>query len=202
MNNASNGLDRTRGRLRGAAAEHWPFALSALALGCAVAPLGFGNGAADHARAVSAVYGEWPSEWQGQPLQPLALSAVEQRFSARFPGRIARFALTDAGSELVLRDVQRPTRMLHPAEDCWRGIGWQVQSARLVREGARAAGSGEGALWRCFEAARDGRRVQVCERIVDAAGLAFTDTSAWFWAAWLGDSRGPWRAITRVEPLL
>ena len=177
--------------LRHHAAEQWPVLLIALCLWCALSPLARGERTASppaqpHRR-------EWPTEWHGQALQPLALSAVEQRFSVRFPGRIARFALPDR-SELVLREVLRPTRMLHPAADCWRGIGWQVQGARLARDD-------ESVLWRCFEAVKDGQRVRVCERIVDAEGQAFTDTSAWFWAASLGSSRGPWQAVTRVEGL-
>jgi hypothetical protein len=178
-------------RLHDHAAEQWPFALVALALWCAMLPLAL-NGRAQTA-AAPAPREEWPVEWRGQPLQPLALSAVEQRFSAQFPGRIARFALADQ-SELVLREVTRPTRMLHPAADCWRGIGWQVQPARLVQDV-------EASLWRCFEAERQGQRVRVCERIVDAQGQAFTDTSAWFWAASLGHSHGPWQAVTHVEGL-
>ena len=183
---------------RGWAQAHWPYALTALLLCCAMLPLA-GNGRAASPPATSAPGTserpqEWPREWRGQALQPLARSAVEQRFAERFPGRIARFRVAD-GDELVLREVQRPTRMLHPAADCWRGIGWQVGTARLVRDDA------DRALWRCFEATRDGRRVRVCERIVDAQGLAFTDTSAWFWAASLGRSVGPWQALTRVQGL-
>jgi len=87
--------------------------------------------------------------------------------------------------------------MLHPAADCWRGIGWRVGAAQLLRDD-RAA---ESVLWHCFEAAHDGRRVRVCERIVDAQGRAFTDTSAWFWAASLGQSVGPWQAVTLVQGL-
>ncbi|HET9205271.1 MAG TPA: hypothetical protein VFO28_03465, partial [Burkholderiaceae bacterium] len=56
-------------------------------------------------------------------------------------------------------------------------------------------------LWRCFVAERDGERLRVCERIVDADGQAFVDASSWFWAASLGRSTGPWRAVTRVEGL-
>lgn len=183
-------------RLRDAAAQQWPFALVALALWCAMLPLGLPTRAASAPPAPTPA-AEWPARWRGQVLQPLAMSAVEQRFAAQFPGRIARFALAD-DSELVLREVTRPTRMLHPAADCWRGIGWRVQTARLVRDD-------EATLWRCFEATRgDGAqaaRVRVCERIVDAQGQAFTDTSAWFWAASLGHSRGPWQAVTRVEGL-
>lgn len=178
-------------RLRDGATEQWPFALVALLLWCAMLPLALTPQA--QAQPMAAASTEWPAEWRGQALQPLATSTVERRFAAQFPGRVARFALADQ-SELVLREVTRPTRMLHPAADCWRGIGWQVQSARLVRDD-------EAALWRCFEATRDGRRVRVCERIVDAQGHAFTDTSAWFWAASLGRSQGPWRAVTHVEGL-
>jgi hypothetical protein len=178
------------------AAEQWPFALVALALWCALLPLALHGRAATALPAAST--GEWPTQWHGQPLQPRALSAVEQRFALQFPGRIARFALADE-SELVLREVTRPTRMLHPAADCWRGIGWRIETTRLEREGAD--NNDDSALWRCFEASRDGQRVRVCERIVDAQGRAFTDTSAWFWAASLGRSAGPWQAVTRVSAL-
>jgi hypothetical protein len=182
-------------RLAHHAAEQWPFALFALALWCAMLPLALGQRDAPTSAAapVAASSGEWPAQWQGQSLQPLALSPVEERFARQFPGRIARFALADQ-SELVLREVTRPTRMLHPAADCWRGIGWRIEAARLERDG-------DAALWRCFEAVRDGERVRVCERIVDASGQAFTDTSAWFWAASLGKSQGPWQAVTHVEGL-
>lgn len=179
-------------RLRHHAAEQWPHAIVALALWCAMLPLALSGRAATSAPPPS---GEWPVEWRGQPLQPLGLSPVEQRFASQFPGRIARFALADGG-ELVLRDVRRPTRMLHPAADCWRSIGWSIRSTRLARDEQQSD-----TLWRCFEAERHGQHVRVCERIVDAQGRGFTDTSAWFWAASLGQSSGPWQAITHVQGL-
>ncbi|MDH5329572.1 MAG: hypothetical protein OEW27_06465 [Aquincola sp.] len=186
-------MNRRLEHLRRHAAEQWPFALVALCLWCAMLPLARNGRAA--APLPPAPQVEWPREWRGQPLQPLSRSPVEERFAARFPGRIARFALADR-SEIVLREVQRPTRMLHPAADCWRGIGWNVHSTRLVRD------DGDGrTLWRCFEAERNAERVRVCERIVDAQGRDFTDASAWFWAASLGKSSGPWQAITHVRGL-
>lgn len=185
--------------LRGWAWAHWPTALGALLLGCALLPLAAPAPAAP-APARLTVHrepAEWPREWAGQALQPLSRSAVEARFATEFPGRIARFRLADSGDELVLRDVQRPTRMLHPAADCWRGIGWQVGATSLVRDSM----SPEARLWRCFEARRDGQRLRVCEHIVDAEGRVFTDTSAWFWAASLGQTAGPWQAVTTVRGL-
>ena len=181
-------------RLRRWAQAQWPCALTATLLWCAMLPLAGSVRTAAASDSAAPAADEWPREWRGRPLQPLARSAVEARFAERFPGRIARFRIADAGEELVLREVQRPTRMLHPAADCWRGIGWRIGTTQLVRDD-------ETSLWRCFEATQAGERVRVCERIVDANGLGFTDTSAWFWAASLGQSVGPWQAVTRVQGL-
>jgi hypothetical protein len=140
----------------------------------------------------SARSAEWPAAWEGRPLRPLALGIVEQRFASRFPGQIAR--LTDGEQVLVWREVQRPTRMLHPAADCYRGLGYRIEQARLERDA-------EQRLWRCFLAVQGGRKLRVCERIVDANGQAYTDASTWFWAAQLGRSTGPWQAITTARAL-
>jgi hypothetical protein len=135
---------------------------------------------------------ELPAQWQGQPLRPLALSEVEQRFARQFPGTLAR--MTDGHQVLVLRAVHRPTRMLHPAADCYRALGYSIGRQQLQLDAQQQ-------LWRCFEAARAGRGLRVCERIVDDRGTGFTDASAWYWAALLGQSQGPWQAITVASPL-
>ncbi|HSV34174.1 MAG TPA: hypothetical protein VLI46_01395, partial [Ramlibacter sp.] len=124
---------------------------------------------------------ELPRQWQGQSLRPLALSDVEQRFARQFPGTLAR--MTDGHQVLVLRAVHRPTRMLHPAADCYQGLGYAIARQQLQQDG-------DGRLWRCFDAERGGQRLRVCERIVDAQGAGFTDASAWYWAALLGQSQG------------
>jgi len=132
---------------------------------------------------------DWPTHFRDQPLTPLPLSELEQRFARRFPGAIARFS---AGNRvLVLRQVHRPTRQLHPASDCFAALGYTVSRPRPVADG-------NGAQWSCFAATRDGTRVRVCERIHDSDGRAWTDTSSWFWAAQYGG--GPWWATTVVEP--
>ena len=165
---------------------------------------------------------EFPATWQGAPLRPLALSEVEQRFARRFPGTLARFAVGppqgktapsggsagreatsvgafgfDGSQVLVVRSVDKPTRMLHPAVDCYQGLGYRIAAQQLELDR-------EQKLWRCFEATLStpgGQRLRVCERIVDAAGQGFTDTSAWYWAAAMGQSPGPWQAITVARPL-
>ena len=159
---------------------------------CAMVPAWRTTSASAAPPGASDVAREWPATWEGQPLRPLALSAVEQRFAARFPGRMVR--LTDGEQVLVLREVLQPTRMLHPAADCYRGLGYRINQAQLERDAQQR-------LWRCFVAERDGRRTRVCERIVDAQGQAYTDASSWFWAAQLGQSTGPWQAITTARAL-
>ena len=142
---------------------------------------------------VEAGFHEWPAEWDGAPLRPMALGEVEQRFAQHFPGAIAR--LTDGEGVFVLRQVNRPTRMLHPAADCYRALGYQVTQVRLERDAQER-------LWRCFAAQRKkGQTLRVCERIVDAEGRAFTDTSAWYWSAAGGRSQGPWQAVTVARPM-
>jgi len=135
---------------------------------------------------------ELPTEWQGMPLRPLALSEVELRFARHFPGTLAR--MTDGHQVLVLRTVNQPTRMLHPATDCYRGLGYRIRNEQLEEHTDKTR-------WRCFIAERDGRAVRVCERIEDAQGQGFTDTSAWYWASAAGQSTGPWEAITVATPL-
>ena len=143
--------------------------------------------------AAAMAFHEWPREWDGAPLRPLALSEVEHRFAERFPGSMAR--LTDGQQVLVLRQVNAPTRMLHPAAECYRALGYGIAQARLERDLHER-------LWRCFVAERaGGQKIRVCERIVDAGGGAFTDTSAWYWAAASGRSHGPWQAVTLAKPI-
>jgi len=153
---------------------------------------------------------EWPTTWEGRPLRPLAAGPVEQRFARQFPGEIVRMSVArppeearsageaegrpvfDGQRVLVLRHATAPTRMLHPAEDCYRGLGYRIADTRLEQDAQQR-------LWRCFIARRaGGAPLRVCERTTDAQGQAFTDTSAWYWAAVAGRSTGPWLAVTTV----
>jgi len=171
------------------AESRWASLFALVFVACGLAPL-LRPLAAAPAHVVA--WPEPPRSWHGRALRPLALAEVEQRFADRFPGRVMR--ATDGDNVLVFRDLDVPTRMLHPAADCYRGLGYRILEARLERDAERA-------LWRCFEAERAGRRVRVCERIVDAGGASFTDASSWFWAAQLGRSHGPWQAVTVASPL-
>ncbi len=139
---------------------------------------------------------EWAEpQWVPQhgSIRRLDLSPLEQRFARQFPGHIGRF--TDGRDEWIVRVMDQPTRMLHPAADCFQGMGYTVSAPR-VRLDRR------GESWRCFKATRNGRTLQVCERIFDAQSGRWTDASSWYWAALLGAARqgsGPWWAVTHVE---
>jgi exosortase/archaeosortase family protein len=138
---------------------------------------------------------EWPTHFRGQPLTQLPPTALEARFAARFPGAVARF--TDGGQLLIVRQVRRPTRLLHPASDCFRAAGYAVAMAQAAVDGA-------GVRWRCFVATRADEKLRVCERIGErfdaGAHDGWTDVSAWFWGAQWSPAPA-WWAVTVVTPL-
>jgi hypothetical protein len=164
-----------------------PIGVIAFALVCAgaaVAPL------FTHASKASADgFPGWPARFEGAPITPLALSPVEERFQQNFPGRVGRF--TDGRRELILRWVAEGSRKLHPASDCFKANGYALVALPIaVKDGER---------WSGFTAARGKQQYEVRERIVDAAGGQWSDVSAWYWAVQLGQTKGPWWAVTVAQ---
>lgn len=101
----------------------------------------------------------WSPHFEGKPLKKLQLSEREKYFNNGFPGDIAK--LTDGKKVLVIRWVTRATRKLHPARDCFKGVGYQV---RVLSQ--RADNEGQGWSSR-FEAIKNGEKALVLERIFD-----------------------------------
>jgi hypothetical protein len=132
----------------------------------------------------------WPSSFEGRPLRELPLSEREERFGAGFPGRIGRF--TDGQRELILRWVAAPTRQLHPAADCFQGLGYSTTPPAFWREA-------DGSAWHRFTASRGSVRLTVREAILEGRASRWTEVSQWYWEALLGQTRGPWWAITVAE---
>lgn len=125
----------------------------------------------------------------GERIEPRPLTALEQSFARQFPGRIDRYV--DAGGGVwIVRAMTRPTRRLHPAADCFRGLGYTVAAPRVHVDAA-------GERWSCFAARRDGRERRVCERLFDGGDGRWTDVSSWYWSSLLRPA-GPWWAVTRV----
>jgi hypothetical protein len=157
---------------------------------CALAALVPLRPAAPHARSADAFPG-----WAMAPLPAastnIPLGPREARFAEDFPGRIGAFS--DGTRTMVARWVYTPTRKLHPAADCLRALGYEIRPAPIFA-------AADGSHWAASNAHRGADRLCVRERIVDATGHEWTDVSAWFWAATLGHSAGPWWAITVFEP--
>jgi exosortase len=186
---------RPAGHLIDAGSPAKALALSMTMMGfvfLAVLPLAMPNRANAHDLVEAAVI-EWPTQFDGQPLRPLALSAVENSFADEFPGAIARFA--NGRQSVTLRYVNRATRKLHPAADCYRGLGYTITHISLEQRIAKASHTAP-TLQRCFIATKGDRQLRVCEYIEDQAGHSFTDASSWYWAAVAGQSQGPWQAVT------
>ena len=132
----------------------------------------------------------WPTHFEERALHELPLSAREESFQQGFPGQIARFS--DGHRELVMRWVTTDTRLLHPASDCYRGLGYQVTPDPLTIDS-------RGRHWGAFHARKNGHTVQVREIIYSADDQNWSDASSWYWSAALQRSRGPWWAVTVVE---
>lgn len=123
----------------------------------------------------------WPKTWNGHYLEPLPLTKQEATFAQQFPGKIAVFS---AGpNKLIYRWVSRPTRKLHSSSDCLRAAGWSIQ--------AEKPGS--------FIAQSNHLRFAVNETITSSQ-QTWNEVSAWFWAATLRKTSGPWWAVTVIQP--
>ena len=72
----------------------------------------------------------WPATFEGMPLRLLPKTEREGRFEQDFPGRIARF--TDGRREIIVRWITQESRTLHPAADCFRGLGYGGRAAAAV----------------------------------------------------------------------
>lgn len=122
-------------------------------------------------------------------LYQLPLTPIEKRFAIGFPGYIGRFS--DGNTVWVVRHISHPTRMLHAASDCYRGLGYKVSNPRVVSQANNAR-------WRCFTAERQ-HKLQVCERIFDNNKSEWTDVSAWYWETLFESGKHEWWAVTQVN---
>lgn len=131
----------------------------------------------------------WPARYEERALSPLPPGVGDALLARDFPGHIARFS--DGRRQLVLRQVARATRMLHPPRDCFAGLGYAIDPLPM-----RPVTGGHAS---CFAAGRGSVRLRVCEQVIDAQGRVFPDVPSWYWPALLGTSRGPWLAAMSVE---
>src|SRR5262245_53616499 len=150
-----------------AAARIAPIALVLAAFMAALAPL-LSQASSRDTVAADAFPG-WPTHFENRALNQLPLTRSEEVFVRDFPGRVGRF--DDGRRQIIVRWVTGATRMLHPAADCFRGIGYTVSP-----QPARRAAGGE--VMSCFRAVRDAETLTVCELIRNEAGEHWPDVSA------------------------
>lgn len=132
----------------------------------------------------------FPKTFEGKQLKQLDLTEREKLFLQGFPGEIKRF--TDGNREVIIRYVSTATRKLHPASDCFEGIGYSVKSLPIrIDENENK--------WSCFIATKDGENLKVCERIFTISGDSWTDVSSWYWSALSNTSEKGYWAITFAE---
>ncbi len=133
----------------------------------------------------------WPAQIDGRTITQLPLSPREERFAANFPGRIGRFS--DGTREIILRWVEEETRLLHPAADCVKGLGYSITHAPLHIDDS-------GQSWSRFLATRSGESLRISERIYSVDGKhSWTDASSWYWHSLLSRQTGPYWAVTVAE---
>lgn len=131
----------------------------------------------------------WPTTFEGRPLRRLPAGPGDALLARDFPGHVARFG--DGQRQVVLRQVARATRLLHPPRDCFAALGYAIEPLPM-----RAVPGGRAS---CFAARRKGTRLTVCEHIRAADGSVQPDVPSWYWPALTGRSAGPWLAVMTVE---
>jgi len=132
----------------------------------------------------------WPATFEGRRLRATPLTPQETAFNTSFPGRIARFE--DGTRVIIWRWITQPTHRVHSAMNCLHSSGWHVTPQPMHHDAA-------GGTWSCFLAERRDVRLRVREQCTDSSGGIWPDVPAWFWAAWMGHSTGPWQVVTVAE---
>ena len=131
------------------------------------------------------------TSYQGIPVTRVALNKAEETFYRDFPGTIAVYQTGQ--HKLIVRQINRATRKLHPASHCLRAEGFGTGSETVVKDE-------DGVAWLSYSITRHGEIFHVKEHITcPTSGRSWPEISAWFWHAFLNPSDGPWEAVTVIE---
>jgi exosortase/archaeosortase family protein len=164
-----------------------PLALTIAALCAAAAPSFSGTDIAQRSHNAPEI-----DHFYGHPITKIALSPVEENFYAHFPGSIAIYEGRDF--KLIVREVTRATRKLHPASHCLRAEGFHIGDKTTITDD-------EENRWLTYTASRNGNEWNVRERITQKTdGKQWTEISAWYWHAFFHPKEGVWIAETTIVP--
>lgn len=138
----------------------------------------------------------WPNHYENKHLTALDLTEKERVFVQGFPGEVGRFS--DGTREIIIRWVESPTRWLHPAADCFKGVGYAI-SPLPVHYNLDDVAMG------CFLASKNKQSLRVCEYVIDAETddkrETWSDVPSWYWQAILSDDDNSWWSVVVAENL-
>lgn len=130
------------------------------------------------------------THYQGTPLTRIPLSASEKKFYRNFPGSIAVYETAEL--KLIVRQVNRATRKLHPASHCLRAEGFRI-GEKTVRPDEN------GKRWLSYTINRNSETFLVKERITSSTtNQVWQEISAWYWYALFHPGEGSWEAVTVI----
>ena len=131
------------------------------------------------------------THYQGIPVTRVTLNEAEQTFYRDFPGTIAVYETNR--QKLIVRQINRATRKLHPASHCLRAEGFRIGRETVLKDG-------HGVAWLSYPITRHGEILHVKEHIrCPTSGRSWPEISAWFWHAFLNPGDGPWQAVTVIS---
>lgn len=162
-------------------------ALAALSLLAAAGPfMDSGSNSNEPTKGFSGSQPNWPTQLVADNLKPIPATRESEAYFRDFPGKGQAF--TDGKRAVFMRLVDRPTRKLHAASDCYKAMGYEVEWIPSVQE--------KNLKWSRFIAKGRNHVLTVSEHIMDEHGNQWTDPSAWYWATLTGETKGPWWTIT------
>ncbi len=158
-------------------------------------PLDFRPGPSPHTLPTTAsdAHPRVPTHLLGYPLVPHADSASSPIRSFFESHRIRPQVFSLPHGLVLLRQTGHPSRAIHPADDCFRGAGFQVRPLPLWRDPFERT-------WRRFEVTRASQTLTVYQLVVSTDGeQAYADISQWYWNA-LRLPRKSWNIWTLIVP--
>ena len=133
------------------------------------------------------------THYQGRAVEEIPLSPREESFARNLPGTLKTYRVGQ--DTLIIRQLTRASRMLHPSYHCLRAEGFKITNSIIVRDL-----QGRASLQ--YEARLNDEHFLVTEHIRDLSNThQWTEVSAWFWHALFHPNSGPWEAETLMLPL-
>ncbi len=136
--------------------------------------------------------------FNGNVLIPVEISKAEREFYQQFPGATGSYTLKEqSGQSVFFRYTEKPTRMLHSAEGCYRASGYKTEFTDNIKVSVTELSS-EPLPWSQFRIKEGETPFLIRQCIVSlSADITYSDVPSWYWQTMFSsDDKGPWLAIT------